>query len=83
MATLEASDAEGGNGTAHQVPARNRDVDLLLEDRIRPSDHVEEVAEIVGDERVAGPLGEETKHAADERTAPHTGRLHHILPRDI
>lgn len=62
VAPLEPGDEEGDKSAADQLPARVCDVDLLLEDRVVLADHTEEVAEVVGDKSVAGPLGEETEH---------------------
>lgn len=83
VATLEPEDEERGDRTAHQVPAREGNVDLLLEYRLVLADHLEEVAQEIGDQRVAGPLREETQHAADERAPSHPGRFHHVLPGHV
>lgn len=44
-------------GTDH-TPAGDRHIDLLHVGRVRHADHFEQVAEVVADEGVAGPLGE-------------------------
>ena len=67
-------DAEADDGDrADQTPARQRQVDLLLHDRIRDSHHVEDLAEEVGNESVAGPLLEETGPNGEEGAAAHAG----------
>lgn len=40
---------------------------------IGQSDHLEQVAQIVRDERVAAPLGKEAEHDGDEKAAAHAG----------
>lgn len=57
----EARHQHGRREPAHQRPARDGQVDLLLEDRVRVSDHREQVAQVVRDQRVAGPLREEAE----------------------
>lgn len=38
------------------------------------ADHLEQVAEVVRDEGVTAPLGEEAEHDGDEEAAAHAGR---------
>ena len=81
--SADASDEERDGDTAEQTPAGNRDVDLLDVGRILEADEGQEITEVVRDERVAGPLGEETEHGGDEETATHTGRLEQVTPRPL
>lgn len=63
----------GHHRRAHQAPARNAHVDLLDGRAVGEADHVEQVAKVVRDERVAAPLREEAEHHGDEDAAAHAG----------
>ena len=82
-AAANAGDQHGHGESAEQTPAGDRDVDLLDVGRVGVADELEKIAEVVRDEGVARPLGEETKHGGDEHTAAHTSGLEEIGPRPL
>jgi len=83
VAASEAAHQHGHGGAADQVPAGRGHVELLLEQAVVLADHGEEVAEVVRDERVAGPLREEAEEAADEHAAAHAGRANQVHVRAL
>lgn len=81
--TSDTGDKERDGHAAEQTPAGDGHVDLLDKGRVGETNHLEEVAEEVGDERVSGPLGEETEHGRDEKTLAHAWGPKEIHPRAL
>lgn len=66
-------------GTDH-TPAGDGHVYFLYVGRVRHANHFEQVAEVVADEGVAGPLGEQAQHAGDEQAAAHPRGREEVPP---
>lgn len=64
----------GHHRRTHHAPTGNAHIDFLNCGAICQSDHVQQVAQVVRDERVAAPLGKEAEHDGDEQAAAHAGR---------
>lgn len=79
-AAAHAKHEQRDGDAADHAPARDAHVDLLHLGAVREADHLEQVAEVVRDERVAGPLREEAEHHGDEEAAAHARGAEEIEP---
>jgi hypothetical protein len=82
-ATARAVDHERGTDSPEQVPNLKNTVDEELDRRVGDANRVEDLVEVVGDETVAGPLGEESERDDDAHTLAVAGGHDERLVADV
>lgn len=80
LATSEPLHAQCSNSGVDKFPARLRDVQLILERRIRVADHIKNGGQVIRDQGIAAPLGEETEQHGNQHPLSHTRAGEEALP---